>query len=81
MFGLSCRSEVCTSDGRLDALVETDKNVYCFEFKVDKTAEIALAQIEKKGYLQQWEGCGKKLFKVGVNFDSKKRNIGDWEYR
>jgi hypothetical protein len=81
MFGLSCRSEVCTSDGRLDALVETDKYVYCFEFKVDKSADIALAQIEKKGYLQQWEGSGKKLFKVGINFDSKKRNIEEWKYK
>jgi hypothetical protein len=80
MFGLSCRSEVCTSDGRLDALVETDKFVYCFEFKVDKNADIALTQIEEKEYLLPWQGKGKQLFKVGVNFDSKKRNIGDWKY-
>ena len=51
-----------------------------FEFKLDKTAEEVLAQIDTKEYLLPWSGCGKKLFKVGVNFDSEKRNIGDWKY-
>jgi hypothetical protein len=54
--------------------------VYCFEFKLDKTADEALAQIDTKEYLLPWMGSGKKMFKVGVNFDSKKRNIGEWKY-
>jgi hypothetical protein len=80
MLGLNCRPEVCTSDGRLDALVETKNFVYCFEFKIDKTADEAMEQINKKDYLLQWKDNGKKLFKVGVNFDSEKRNIGEWKY-
>jgi hypothetical protein len=79
-LGLNCRSEVRTSDGRLDSLVETKNYVYCFEFKLDKTADEALAQIDTKEYLLPWTGSGKKLFKVGVNFDSEKRNIGEWKY-
>jgi hypothetical protein len=80
MLGLNCRPEVCTSDGRLDALVETKNFVYCFELKIDKTADEAMEQINKKDYPLQWKGSGKKLFKVGVNFDSEKRNIGEWKY-
>jgi hypothetical protein len=80
MFGLNCRSEVRIADGRIDTLVETKNFVYCFEFKLDKTADEALAQIDTKEYLLPWTGSGKKLFKVGVNFDSKKRNIGEWKY-
>jgi hypothetical protein len=79
ILGFTCRSEVHTSDGRMDSLVEIRNFVYCFEFKLDKTADEALAQIDKKEYVLQWTGSGKKLFKVGVNFDSEKRNIGEWK--
>jgi hypothetical protein len=83
MLGLTLRSEVRTSSGRIDALVETPKYVYCFEFKLktDKqspTAKEALAQIKDKEYLTPWQGSGKKLIQVGVVFDYEKRNIGEW---
>jgi hypothetical protein len=79
ILGLNCRSEVHTSNGRMDSLVELKNFVYCFEFKLDKTADEALAQIDTKEYLLPWTGSGKKLFKIGVNFDSEKRNIGEWK--
>jgi hypothetical protein len=78
MLGLNCRSEVRISSGRLDTLVETKKFVYCFEFKLNGTAEKALEQIDTKEYLLSWKDCGKKLFKIGVSFDSEKHNIGEW---
>jgi len=39
----------------------------------------------REEYMLPWEGApckggGKTLFKVGVNFDSEKRNIGEWKY-
>jgi hypothetical protein len=80
LLGLNCRSEVHTSDGRMDSLVELKNFVFCFEFKLDKTADEALAQIDTKEYLMPWMGSGNKLFKVGVNFDSERRNIGEWKY-
>jgi hypothetical protein len=79
MFGISIKSEPYSSYGRMDAVVETDKYVYCFEFKVDKSADEALAQIEEKEYLLQFKNTEKQLFKVGVSFDSEKRNIGEWK--
>jgi len=80
MLGLYCRSEVRIAAGRIDTLVETKNFVYCFEFKLDGSAEKALAQIDTKEYLLPWQGEGKKLFKVGVVFDREKRNIGEWKY-
>ena len=80
MLGLNCRSEVRIASGRIDTLVETKNFVYCFEFKYDKTADEALEQIDTKEYLLPWKGSGKKLYKVGINLDSKKRNIGEWKY-
>jgi hypothetical protein len=79
MIGLVCRSEVRLAAGRIDTLVETRNNVYCFEFKLDGTAEEALQQIETKEYLLPWTGGGKRVFKIGVNFDYEKRNISEWK--
>jgi hypothetical protein len=79
MLGLNCRSEVRIASGRIDTLVETKRFVYCFEFKLNGTAEEALAQIDTKEYLLPWEWSGKTLFKVGVVFDLEKRNIGEWK--
>jgi hypothetical protein len=78
MLGFNCRSEVKIADGRIDTLVETINFVYCFEFKLDGTAAKALAQIDTKEYTFPWTGSGKRVFKVGVSFDFKKRNIKDW---
>jgi hypothetical protein len=88
MLGLSCRAELRLAAGRIDTLVETRGNVYCFEFKLDsgkedggeRIAAEALAQTEAKEYLLGWEGEGKRLFRVGVSFNYEKRNIGAWKY-
>jgi len=78
LLGFNCRSEVRIAGGRIDTLVETDQFVYCFEFKLNGTAKEALAQINTKEYTLPWKGSGKKLFKIGVEFDREKRNIGEW---
>jgi hypothetical protein len=78
MLGLDCRTEEKIATGRVDMVVETRDFVYCFEFKLDGTAEAALAQIDTKEYAIPWTGRGKKVFKVGVNFDFEKKNIGEW---
>ncbi|MCL2804623.1 MAG: ATP-binding protein [Treponema sp.] len=78
MLGFNCRSEVRIASGRIDTLVETKSFVYCFEFKLNGTAQDALAQINSKEYLLPWQGSGKKLFKIGIEIDREKRNIGEW---
>ena len=80
------RTEEATAAGRSDLLVETSGAVYLFEFKKDGSADEALAQIDEKGYLIPYtvvkasDGSPKKLFKIGVNFDSKTRTIGEWKW-
>ena len=63
------------SEGRVDCIVETPNYIYIFEFKLDGTAEEALAQIEEKGYARQYEADGRKLFKVGTVFSSETGTI------
>ena len=65
--------------GRADCIAETEKYVYLFEFKRDRTAQEALAQIEEKGYAKPYAADSRKIIKVGVNFDSKSRKLDGWE--
>ena len=48
------------------------------ELKYDGSADAALQQIDDKGYLIPYSAEGKRLIKVGVNYDSHKRTIGEW---
>ena len=50
-----------------------------FEFKLDGTADEALAQIEEKGYARPYEADSRKLFKVGIVFSSETGTINDWK--
>jgi hypothetical protein len=79
MLGLQCRSEVRIASGRIDTLVETKNFVYCFEFKLNGSADDAILQIDTKKYLLPWEFAGKTLYKIGAVFDTEKHNIGEWK--
>ena len=71
--------EVDTSVERADAVVKLPDTIYVFEFKVDGTPEEALAQINSKGYAIAYEAGTRNIIKVGVNFDSATRTIGEWK--
>jgi hypothetical protein len=73
-----------STKGRADAVVVLDDAVYVFEFKLLKdgngdTVADAIKQIDDKGYLTPYTASGKKLIKVGVQFDAEERNISEWE--
>ncbi len=69
------------SQGRADCVVQADNFIYLFEFKRDKSADEALQQIEEKNYAAPFASDKRKLFKVGVNFDSKEKNINEWKVK
>ena len=78
LLGFYTEVERRTSDGRMDAVVKTPQYVYVFEFKVDKSAKDALAQINSKEYAIPFSVDGRKLYKVGVSFASGTRKIAEW---
>ncbi len=78
VIGTRIRAEVRTNTGRVDALVETDSDLYLFEFKINGSAEDALAQIEEKDYAFSFQDSGKPVHKVGVGFSVAERNIVGW---
>lgn len=79
MVGLYTEVEHHTSDGRIDLLVKTQDFIYIFEFKLDKTADEALQQIEAKQYAKPFENDSRHIFKIGVNFSSMTRRIDGWK--
>lgn len=82
LFTLLGKYTICemhTYTGRIDCVVETKKNIYIFEFKRDKSADEALAQINDKNYALPYKADERTLYKIGVNFDSETRMIVDWK--
>lgn len=68
-----------SAKGRADAVVKTKDYVFIFEFKLNGNVNDALQQIDDKGYLIPYEADKRKLFKIGVSFNCRERNIGEWK--
>jgi len=78
LLGLDIEAESKTNEGRVDAYIRTKKNVYLFEFKLDKSSGAALTQITGHHYYEKFQFCGLPITMVGVNFNSEKGRIDDW---
>jgi Predicted AAA-ATPase/PD-(D/E)XK nuclease superfamily len=77
-LGMFVDSEVHSSRGRADAVVQTLTDVYIFEFKFNKTAQEALKQIHEKKYANKYKASGKPITGIGVNFSTEARGIDEW---
>ena len=71
--------EVHTATGRVDMVMRTDKNLYLFELKLNKSAEAAMRQIDLNDYASKFALSGLPVIKVGISFDAERRTIGDWK--
>ncbi|MFZ4660020.1 MAG: AAA family ATPase [Caldilineaceae bacterium] len=79
LIGLRVQAEVTTNRGRIDAVIEVKDAIYLFEFKLNGSAESALAQIKSNAYYEQYQRAGKPLHLVGANFSTRKRGISEWK--
>ena len=78
LLGYYISAESHTSDGRIDAVAETERFIFIFEFKLDED-KTALSQIKDKEYYRKYELSGKKKYLIGVNFDTETGRISDWQ--
>ena len=78
LMGALIKVEEDSAIGRADAVLHLPTAIYVFELKYDGSSEEALKQIDDKGYLIPYSADGKRLYKVGVNYDSTQRTICDW---
>ena len=79
LLGEHVQTEYHTSNGRIDILMQAKGYIYIFELKINSTAEIALQQIDEKGYQRAFTSDHRPIFKIGVSFSTKERRIEDWK--
>ena len=77
MLGAKVAAEEGSAFGYADAIIETKKFVWVFEFKYQKSAKAAIRQIREKGYADAYRGDRRPVTLVGVNFRLSKRNIDE----
>ena len=77
-MGAFIKVEEDSAIGRADAVLHMPTAIYVFELKYDGSAEEAIKQIDDKGYLIPYTAEDKRLYKIGVNYDSNQRTISDW---
>ena len=79
LTGFVIHSEIPTNQGRMNAVLDTGKHIYLFEFKLRDSADAALAQIRAKGYPERFQTTGRTLTLVGVAFDVEAKNVREWK--
>ncbi len=77
-LGFELIAEDATNKGRIDLTLKLEDAIYIVEFKVDATD--ALAQIKEKKYYEKYMDENKDIYLVGIEFDTKERNISKLEY-
>ena len=75
--GFGVNGEVLTNEGRIDMTCETPAGIWLIEFKLDRPAEEAFAQIDERNYADKYDFAGKTVRKLGISFSSEKRTIVD----
>lgn len=82
LIGMRPLSEVATSDGRIDMVIECPKAIYIMEFKYspnDKDlSNDALDQIIDKKYYQPYIIQQKTIVGIGYSFEEKSRQITNY---
>ena len=79
LFGRYVEVEVHTPRGRVDVVMLSSNTIYLFELKLNKDAAAAIGQINLKDYASKFALSNLPVVKVGINFDSERRTISDWE--
>ena len=78
MMNVYARTQVKCCGGRIDFVMQLPETTYVFELKVNGTAQEAIDQINSKGYALPYQSEGRKVVKVGVQFDRDTMTIGEY---
>lgn len=78
IMGFYTQVERPTSDGRIDAVIQTPGYIYIIECKLDRTADEALRQINDSDYAAPFAMDKRRIYKIGVNFSSQTRGVEQW---
>ncbi len=79
LMGYFIEAEVAAGDGYVDAVIKTATRIYVMEFKVNKAASVAIAQIRQKSYAEPYRHDGREVRLVGISFGGGVKGVMDWE--
>jgi hypothetical protein len=79
MLSDQVNSEVRNSTGATDVVITTPRYVYVVEIKIDAKVEVALNQIDEKGYAVPYMAGEQAVYKVGVIFSTKEKTLSEWK--
>lgn len=79
-LGVEIIGEDVTNQGRIDLTVIIDGKIYIMELKVDGDKGEALKQIKEKKYCEKYLNRSDKIYLVGIEFSSKKRNVVNFQW-
>lgn len=77
-MGVKVCVEDATNHGRVDMSFTYKHNTFIFEFKTDKAKEEPIQQIHERGYPQKYLQPEHNIWLIGIIFDRKERNIGQF---
>ena len=72
------QSEVHSTKGRADCIVETPTHIYFLEFKINSDATTAFNQIITKKYAAPYTADSRIKTGIGVNFNSSTKELDSW---
>ena len=78
MLNVYAQTQVKCHGGRIDFVVQMPETTYVFELKVNGIAQEAMDQINSKGYALPYQTEGRKVVKVGVQFDRDTMTVGEY---
>jgi hypothetical protein len=79
MLSNRVNSEVSNFTGSTDVVITTPRFVYIVEIKIDTKVEVALNQIDEKGYAVPYMAGEQAVYKVGVAFSTKEKTLSEWK--
>ncbi|MFA9489329.1 MULTISPECIES: ATP-binding protein [unclassified Mannheimia] len=80
-LGFPIITEDATNVGNIDMTLLVNNHVYIFEFKVvgkdvkESPLGLALAQIIDRDYAKKYQGQGKTIYQIGVEFNKESRDV------
>ncbi len=77
-LGIYMQSEVHSTKGRADSIVETPTHIYFFEFKINSDAITAFNQIVTKKYATPYTADNRIKIGIGINFNSMTKELDSW---
>lgn len=77
--GMNAQSEILSYQDCINLFVAFPDKIFVMEFKCNQSADAAIKRIREKGYADRYKESGKKLFLVGIDFDTEALNLTDWK--